>query len=69
MARALILTPDPNNPGAVRLTELCDLADAWLEVSGVLVLQQTEDSDPVHYSPAAWHSWTSDDGARLLPDA
>jgi agmatine/peptidylarginine deiminase len=69
MARALIITPDPQTPGGVSLTELYNLADAWLEDSGVLVVKQTDDADPVHYAPGAWHSWTADNGVRLMPDA
>lgn len=59
MATALILTPDPNNPGGVSLTEYPNLDKAWLvEGTAVLAVKQEANGETTYYAPGAWHSFS-----------
>ncbi len=74
MTKALILVPDPGNPGGVTLHEYSNLHRVWMDGSsdgansGILCVQPTAEAETVFYAPGAWHSFTHGD-APLLPEA
>jgi hypothetical protein len=65
MAKVLIVVPDPDRPGVVKLIE--QSAHYIGEDHGVVSVKPEEGSDDiVFYGPGAWHSFTRSDRPLIV---
>ncbi len=68
MGKVLIMVPDPDRAGVVRLIEQNAFYIGMAPAGDVLEVRQDEDSEIVFYGPGAWHSYTRGD-APLIQQA